>query len=155
MANQGTLFEDVKEYVESGKADEKAIHFDMPWSKNAETKLPDPEETKLTPKTRRQREDAAGALAAQLMDTFIGSLDDLHTLNPIRDGIPQCKNHPFVPPQQIGCIHSCAKRNPNLAMPVVRDYTLGDVFNWVKEIVTLAVATADKKKGWYAPDLAR
>jgi hypothetical protein len=149
------VFEDVKEYVESGKADEKAIHFDMPWSKGAETRLPDPEETKLIPKTRGQRDGVAGAMAAQLMDFFIANLGNINELNPIRDGIPQCKNHPFVPPKSVGCIHMCAKRDPNLSLPVVRDYTLGDVFNWVKEIVTLAVATADKKKGWYAPDLAR
>lgn len=155
MANEGTLFEDVKEYVESGKADDKAIHFDLPWSKGAETQLPEPEETKLTPKTRGQRDQVAGAMAAQLMDMFAKQLNNLNELNPIRDGIPQCRNHPFKPPRQVGCIHSCAKRDPNLALPVVKDYTLGDVFEWVKAIVAEAVSTADAKKGWYRPDLAR
>lgn len=148
-----TLFEDVKEYVEQNP--QKAIHFGNPWGENAETQLPDPEETKLTPKTRTQREETAGKLAAQLMDFFMENLNNASELNPIRDGIPQCANHQFKPPRQIGCIHSCAKRDPNLAMPVVRDYTLGDVFEWVKAIVMHAVASADKKKGWHMTDLAR
>lgn len=143
MADSGALFEDVKEYVESGQNAKQTIHFGSP------------EETKLTPMTRTQREDVPGRMAAQLMDMFIETLNDLNTLNPVRDGIPQCRNHPFLPPRQVGCIHSCAKRDPNKVLPTVKDYTLGDVFEWVKAIVTHGVANADKKKGWYAPDLAR
>lgn len=111
------------------------------------------EDEKRTPLTRAQRERVPEQMAAQLMEYFIETLNDLTMLNPIRDGIPQCRNHPFNPPHTVGCIHSCAKRDPELSLDVVRDYTLGDVFEWVKALVRKGVSDAERNHGWHrAPD---
>lgn len=109
------------------------------------------EEEKPVPLTRAQRERVPDMMAAQLMDYFIETINDLTMLNPVRDGIPQCVNHPFNPPRTVGCIHSCAKRDPNLSLDVVRDYTLGDVFEWVKALVRKGAADAERNQKWHAP----
>jgi hypothetical protein len=105
-----------------------------------------------TPLSRAQRERVPAQMAANLMDYYIENLNDDNMMNPIRDGIPQCRNHPFVQgTPKIGCIHSCAKKHPELTLPVVRDYTLGDVFTWVKALVLHAVKTTEIQKGWHRP----
>jgi len=103
------------------------------------------------PLTREQRERLPGELAAKVMDHYIDHLNDDTMVNPIRDGIPQCRNHPYHPPLQIGCIHGCASRDENVVLPVVRDYTLGDVFNWAKALVAKAVQDGEVAKGWRRP----
>lgn len=111
---------------------------------------------KITPKTRAQREQVPAEMAARLMDYYMNTLNDDDKLNPIRDGIPQCRNHPFNSPRQIGCIHSCAKRDPNVVLPVVRDYTLGDVYAWVKALVYKSVRDQETRMGYRRPtDLTR
>ena len=51
------------------------------------------EEEGLTPLTRSERERVPERMAAELMDYFMGTINDMTTLNPVRDGIPQCFNH--------------------------------------------------------------
>lgn len=112
--------------------------------------------TSRKPLSREQRERVPDKMAANLMDFFMRTLNDDTQINPIRDGIPQCKNHPFNPPKSIGCIHSCVRNNGDLALPVVRDYTLGDVYEWVKALIRLAVRDVEVDKGWTTPtDLTR
>lgn len=108
------------------------------------------------PLTRAQRERVPAQMVMELVQYFMDTLNDMGQLNPIRDGIPQCRNHPFDPPRQVGCIHSCAKRNPDLVLPVVKHHTLGDVIAWVKELVNHAVKDTEIKQGWRKPaDLTR
>jgi len=114
------------------------------------------EKENLTPKNRTERERVPGQMAAELMDYFVSTLNDTNMMNPIRDGIPQCRNHPFDPPRKVGCIHSCAKKLPDLTLPVVREYSLGDVFEWVKALVGEAVRDGETQRGWRGPaDLTR
>lgn len=103
------------------------------------------------PLTRAQRERVPEMMVVQLMQHFMDTLNEPE-LNPIRDGIPQCRNHPFEQgTARIGCIHSCAKKHPELTLPVVRDYTLGDVMAWVKALVLQGVTQAEIKRGWRQP----
>jgi hypothetical protein len=101
---------------------------------------------------RVERERIPAKMAAELMDFFVETLNDMTMMNPIRDGIPECRNHRFLPKQgQYGCTQSCAKFHPELAMPVIRDYTLGDVYEWVKLIVNGAVRSGELLKGYTRP----
>ena len=124
-----------------------------------DNKLPDGSEHKpRSPLTREARERVPGQMAANLMDYYLETIADDTQLNPIRDGIPQCRNHPFKAGSMydVGCIHSCAKRDPNLALPVVKDYTLGDVYEWVKALVFYSVQKQEIKMGYKRPtDLTR
>jgi len=110
----------------------------------------------LTPKTRAQREQYASGMAAQLMDYYMepNTLNDPNILNPIRDGIPQCKMHKFVSGSQteIGCIHGCGGQERDGAgnLPVARDGTVGDAWEWVQALVRKAVLTQDKRLGYSA-----
>jgi len=115
-----------------------------------ETERAEPIST-LTPLTRKQRERLPGELAARVMDHYIDHLNDDTMMNPIRDGIPQCRTHPFNPPVSVGCIHGCAGRDESVVLPVVRAYTLGDVFEWAKALVAKAVADGEIAKGWRRP----
>ena len=107
-----------------------------------------------TPKTRAERVKVAEGMAAQLMDYYMTPevLNDNMILNPIRDGIPQCKAHPFVSgsAKQIGCVHGCGNHERDHAgnLPVARDNTLGDTWTWVKALVSKAVLTQDKRLGY-------
>lgn len=96
-----------------------------PKREKGEVETADPIE-RIRRKNLQQREELVGQMAAQLMDHYIEHLNDDFMLNPIRDGIPACASHPFPP----GCVHSC-KEN----VTRIRDYTLGDVFTWVKALI--------------------
>lgn len=106
------------------------------------------------PKTRAEREKIGEQMAAQLMDYFMDpvQLNDSKTLNPVRDGIPQCKAHPFVSgdSSRVGCIHSCGKHMKDMAgmQPVAKDGNLGDVWRWVRALVVEAISTQDKRLGF-------
>ena len=110
----------------------------------------------IQPKTRTERIRYAGEMAAQLMDYYMESsvLNDPHILNPIRDGIPQCRAHPFVSgdSSKIGCIHGCGSKERDFAgnLPVARDGTLGDAWEWVKALIQQAVLSHDKRLGYSA-----
>jgi hypothetical protein len=109
--------------------------------------------------TRAQRERLPEKLAAQLMDHYMDPdvLNNQNDFNPIRDGIPQCVHHPFDPANgKVGCIHSCGAKDPNVVLPVERDYTVLDVFHWVTGVVSLGITAAERAKGWHRPtDLTR
>lgn len=116
----------------------------------------------IIPKTRAERLKFAGGMAAELMDYYMRPdvLNDIHILNPIRDGIPQCSKHPFVSgdAKKFGCIHGCGNRERDAGgnLPVARDGTLGDSWEWVRALVQLAVTRKDKRAGWATtPDLTR
>ena len=102
--------------------------------------LPTPKETlqvttgteKPKPKTLQEREELVHVLAARLMDYYIEELNNTFILNPIRDGVPQCKTHPFVSGKQYGCYYSCTGE---AVLPPSRDHTLGDVFEWVTRMM--------------------
>ena len=112
-----------------------------------------PSAPKTKPKTRAERIQYAEGMAAQLMDWYMepNTMNDNSILNPIRDGIPQCATHPFESGSRtkIGCIHGCGNRERDLAgnLPVAKDNTLGDTWNWVKALVAKAVITQDKRLG--------
>ena len=80
----------------------------------------------LQRKTLREREKLVGQVAAQVMDYYMENLNNNEILNPIRDGIPQCTAHPFPP----GCTQQCKTG----VLERVRDYSLGDVFQWVQDL---------------------
>lgn len=107
----------------------------------------------IKPKTRQERERYADGMAAQLMDYYMKpeTLNSFTVLNPIRDGIPQCKAHPFEAGSatNIGCIHGCGNKERDGAgnLPVARDGTLGDAWEWVRALVRKAVITQDKRLG--------
>lgn len=112
----------------------------------------------LVPLSRAARERVPERMVHNLMRHYIDTINDDTQLNPIRDGIPQCRNHPFEKGSRnkIGCIHSCAKKDANLVLPVVRDYTLGDVMTWVKALVLYSVNTQEARMGYRRPtDLTR
>lgn len=101
---------------------------------------------------RVERERIPAKMAAELMDFFVETLNDMTMMNPIRDGIPECRNHPFDPKRGLpGCTASCAKFHPELAMPVRKDHTLGDAYEWVKHIVNSAVKSGELLKGYTRP----
>ncbi len=117
----------------------------------------------IKPKTRTERNRYADGMAAQLMDYYMkpATLNALDILNPIRDGIPQCKAHPFVSgdPTRFGCIYACGNRERDDGgnLPVARDGTLGDAWEWVRALIQHAVITQDKRLGYSSggPDLTR
>ena len=112
--------------------------------------------SKNKPKTRAEREQLADRMAAQLMDYYMepGTLNNATILNPIRDGIPQCSRHRFVQgdSNQIGCIYGCGAKERDHAgnLPVARDGSLGDAWEWVRALVRHAVLTQDKRLGYGA-----
>lgn len=117
----------------------------------------------IKPKTRAQRIQYADGMAAQLMDYYMepATLNDNSIINPIRDGIPQCRAHPFVTGDatRFGCIHGCGNRERDAGgnLPVAREGTLGDAWEWVRALIQHAVLTQDKRLGYSAggPDLTR
>ncbi len=102
----------------------------------------------LVRKTRLERERVPEEMAANLMDWYMNNLNDDTQINPVRDGIPQCKAHPFNPPKSYGCIHSCSKTNPNIALPVAREANLGEVWEWVRALVNYSVGDAEIRRGF-------
>lgn len=109
----------------------------------------------LKPKTRQERIRLADSMAARLMDQYMEptALNDLNVLNPIRDGIPQCSAHPFVvgDSKKIGCIHGCGHREREGSagsLPVARDGTVADVWQWVQALVRKAVEDGDHRAGF-------
>ena len=110
----------------------------------------------VKPKTRAERAEFAESMAAQLMDYYMEptTLNDPGILNPIRDGIPQCTAHPFVSGDhnKIGCIDGCGNNERDGAgnLPVAREGTLGDAWDWVRALVQKAVLTQDKRLGYSA-----
>jgi hypothetical protein len=111
------------------------------------------------PKTRAERRRVAEEMAAKLMDWYMSPdvLNDTAILNPIRDGIPQCSAHKFVKGSSvhIGCIHGCgARERDNGSLPVAREGTVADVWQWVKALIELAVTQQDQRTGFAVkPDL--
>jgi hypothetical protein len=109
------------------------------------------------PMTRQERTKLAEGMAARLMDYYMQPeiLNDMFMLNPIRDGIPQCTKHPFVSGSstQFGCIYGCGANERDSAgnLPVAKDNTLGDTWNWVRALVIHAVTTQDKRVGHIIP----
>lgn len=116
----------------------------------------------LKPKTRAERLKVAEGMAAELMDYYMRPdiLNSITTLNPIRDGIPQCTKHPFVSgdSKKIGCIHGCGSKERDSAgnLPVAKDNTLGDTWEWVRALVQMAITVQEKRMGRaIIPDLTR
>lgn len=113
----------------------------------------------LHPMGRSGRRRVAGTMAAKMMDHYMlpHVLNNPLELNPIRDGIPQCRKHPFVKGSAtaIGCIHGHGNKERDQGqLPVARDYTVADVWAWVKALVELAVEDGDRRAGYTAkPDL--
>jgi hypothetical protein len=107
-----------------------------------------------TPLSRAKREAIPERMAAQLMDYYMQPdvLNDATILNPLRDGIPQCTKHPFVSgdSKRIGCIDGCGPNERDAAgnLPVARDGTLEDVWQWVRALIIKAVLTQDKRLGY-------
>lgn len=107
------------------------------------------------PKTRSERIRLADSLANRLMEQYTTpqALNDANVLNPVRDGIPQCSQHPFVrgDSSKIGCVHGCGNRERQGSagvLPVAKDYTLEDVWDWVRALVRLAVERGDHRAGF-------
>jgi hypothetical protein len=98
---------------------------------------------KIKPKTLAEREEIVQNLAARLMDWYIAELNNPRILNPIRDGVPQCRNHPFVSGKSYGCFYSCGGE---AVLPPSRDHTLGDVFEWVTRMMMTQYQYMLKKK---------
>ena len=113
-----------------------------------------PSTGKLKPKTRAERLAYAEGMAAELMDWYMSPevLNDVNILNPLRDGIPQCRAHPFETGSatKVGCIHGCGNNERDFMgnLPVAKDHTVGDTWNWVKAIVQKAVITQDHRLGF-------
>ena len=110
---------------------------------------------KTPPKTRAERIKLADSMADRLMQEYMKpeALNDRNVLNPIRDGIPQCSQHPFESGNldKYGCIHGCGNREREGSagvLPVSRDHTVGDVYLWVTHLVRLAVERADHRAGF-------
>lgn len=109
----------------------------------------------LHPMGRSGRRRIAGTMAAKMMDHYMQPhvLNDSTELNPIRDGIPQCQTHPFLKGSAtaIGCIHGHGTHERvDGQLPVARDYTVADVWAWVKALVELAVERQDRRAGYTA-----
>ncbi len=124
-----------------------------------ETPIIIPGHEPLHPMGRAGRRKVAGTMAAKVMDHYMlpENLNDNSQLNPIRDGIPQCQLHPFTKgsASRIGCIYGCGdKERTDGQLPVARDYTVADVWAWVKALIELAVENQDRRAGYTAkPDL--
>ena len=107
-----------------------------------------------TPLSRVEREKVPLRMAGQLMDYYMKPeiLNNPTILNPIRDGIPQCRKHPFKSGSrtEIGCIYGCGTQERDGAgnLPVAKDHTLGDTWMWVKALVIHATAVQDKRIGY-------
>ena len=110
-----------------------------------------------TPLSRKMREKIPERMAAQLMDYYMSPavLNDPNILNPIRDGIPQCTRHRFVAGDSklIGCIYGCGPSERDSAgnLPVARDHSVGDAWQWVRALVIHAVQTQDKRLKYTKP----
>lgn len=96
------------------------------------------------PLTHRQREDMPAKFAAMLMDYYTSELNNPNILNPIRDGIPQCKAHPFKSGKQFGCWYACKEH----LLPVTKDHTLYDVFMWAQGLIRHAYKDARRSNKW-------
>lgn len=138
------------------KQDDGTFVADLTPDRTLDTAKPHevPAERTRKPKTRAERERLAEQMAAQLMDWFMDpvQLNDSKTLNPVRDGVPQCPAHPFVSGDstKYGCIHSCGKhlKDAGGMQPVARDGNLGDIWRWVRALVVEAVVSQDKRLGF-------
>ncbi len=125
-------------------------------SEGDEAPLIIPGHVPLKPMGRAGRRKVAGTMAARLMDHYMlpENLNDSATLNPIRDGIPQCRAHPFTKGSrtEIGCIHGCGNKQRDYQgeLPVARDYTVADVWQWAKALVEMAVDRQDIRAGYAA-----
>jgi hypothetical protein len=149
------LFETRRHLLNDDLGDEIEPGFFMKDLGRVEDSSPGPavqaEKISRPAKQRAEREKIAEQMAAQLMDYYMApaTLNDPHILNPIRDGIPQCTKHRFVAgsSKEIGCIYGCGPSERDSAgnLPVARDGTLGDAWNWVRALVVHAVLTQDKR----------
>lgn len=95
----------------------------------------------VKPRTRAERQRIPYELATKAMQYYIENLNNGTILNPIRDGIPQCRLHPFKSGEKYGCVEGCTGGN----LPVARDYTLGDVFEWLKGMISFNFRRWEKK----------
>lgn len=117
----------------------------------------EPLSTGRTPLQRVRREMIPLQMVEEMMRYYMqpAVLNDMTILNPIRDGIPQCTRHPFVrgDSNKIGCIYGCGPRERDSAgnLPVARDYTVQDVYEWVKALVFDAAKRQDKRLGYMKP----
>ncbi len=114
--------------------------------------------SRTAPKTRAERHELAKSYADRLMQQYMKptALNDMNVLNPIRDGIPQCRTHPFDAEDdtKIGCIHGCGNREREGTagvLPVAREGTVADVWVWVRALVELAITRHDKRAGIIGP----
>jgi len=110
--------------------------------------------SRTAPKTRAEREKLARSYADRLMQNYMKpeALNDHNVLNPIRDGIPQCSEHPFEADDdtKFGCIHGCGnneRQGTAGVLPVAREGTVSDVWRWVNALVNLAISRHDKRAG--------
>lgn len=79
------------------------------------------------PKTVSEREEMPREMADRLMRYYVTELNNPGIVNPIRDGIPECRRHRFPP----GCFHGCQTG----VLPRVYGASLGQVHEWVKGLI--------------------
>lgn len=101
--------------------------------------------SKLNPKTHAQREMMPEELAARLIKYYIDNMNNMLIMNPIRDGIPQCREHPFVSGKKYGCWYSCPS---DRVLPVAKDQSLGDAWGWVKGLIVHNYKSVKRRAGW-------
>ena len=106
--------------------------------------IPTPSKRKLT---TTEREKLVFIMAKRLFDWYAGNQGDITMLNPLRDGIPKCPDHPR------GCpLTRCELRG----RPISKYYASpGEVLEWLVAIVSARARITDKRNNWagYTPNI--
>ena len=90
-----------------------------------------PPVSRIKPRTLAEREKMPRELAMTLVKHYMDTMNDSTKINPLRDGIPQCRAHPFKSGKFPGCYKGCRTG----ILPRSTDHTLGDVIEWVQALV--------------------
>lgn len=103
----------------------------------------------LRPLPTSRREKLAFILAKRMMDWYVERLmANPMELNPLRDGIPVCRDHPAP----TGCTFGCKGAEQGVSR---YNASPGEVFEWVKGVVARRIKLINKKQNrrGYAGDI--
>lgn len=95
-----------------------------------------------TPLTTSEREKLVFIIAKRLFDWYTeeAQMSDIASLNPIRDGIPSCPDHPK------GCPLTRCERRGRKITKLFASPT--EVLDWLVQVVAVRARVVNKNKGW-------
>lgn len=90
-----------------------------------------PAKEKIKPRTPSSRAKIPREMAEQLVRHYLDTMSDPTVLNPLRDGIPQCARHRYLPGKSYGCYQGCTTD----LLPRATNFTIGEAIIWVQELI--------------------